>query len=258
MTAPNTVPAATAAHAAGLADSGGAAVTLERVTKSYDRGRVTALDNVSWSFRRGTFTAIMGASGSGKSTFLHCASGLDRPTSGTVRLGETDLGTLKETALTRLRRDRVGFVFQGYNLVPSMDVRRNITLPLFLGGRRADAGWLDEVVYRVGMADRLDHKPSELSGGQQQRVAVARALVTRPEIVFADEPTAALDPRTAGHVLRLLREAVDATGQTVVLVTHDPTAAAWADSAVFLSQGRIVDELTRPTAATVLNRWETL
>ena len=246
MTSPNTLTAT------------GTAVVLERVTKSYDRGRVTALDNVSWAFQCGTFTAIMGASGSGKSTFLHCASGLDRPSSGTVRLGETDLGGLKETELTRLRRDRVGFVFQGYNLVPSMTVERNITLPLSLGGRRADRGWFSEVVHRVGMAERLDTKPSQLSGGQQQRVAVARALVTRPEIVFADEPTAALDPRTAGHVLRLLREAVDATGQTVVLVTHDPAAAAWADSVVFLSEGRIVDELPHPTAATVLNRWETL
>jgi putative ABC transport system ATP-binding protein len=235
-----------------------AAVTLERVTKAYDRGRVVALDNVSWAFRRGSFTAIMGASGSGKSTFLHCASGLDKPSAGTVHLGRTELGKLKETELTRLRRDRVGFVFQGYNLVPSMDVERNITLPLSLGGRSADRGWLTEVVHRVGMADRLDHKPSQLSGGQQQRVAVARALVTRPEIVFADEPTAALDPRTAGHVLRLLREAVDSTGQTVVLVTHDPAAAAWADSVVFLSAGRVVDELARPTAATVLTRWETL
>ena len=231
-------------------------MTLERVTKTY--GRVTALDNVSWAFHGGTFTAIMGASGSGKSTFLHLASGLDRPTSGTIRLGATDLGELKESALTVLRRERVGFVFQGYNLVPSMDVERNITLPLFLGGREADRPWLTEVVHRVGMEDRLRHKPSELSGGQQQRVAVARALVTRPEIVFADEPTAALDPRTAGHVLRLLREAVDTTGQTVVLVTHDPVAAAWADSVVFLSEGRIVDELAAPTAATVLNRWETL
>jgi len=229
-----------------------AAVTLERVTKTY--GGVTALQDVSWAFRRGTFTAIMGQSGSGKSTFLHCASGLDRP----VRLGDADLSRLREAELTKLRRGQIGFVFQGYNLVPSMDVERNITLPLFLGGRKADRRWLDEVVHRVGMADRLRHRPSELSGGQQQRVAVARALVTRPEIVFADEPTAALDPRSAGHVLRLLREAVDQTGQTIVLVTHDPAAAAWADSVVFLSEGRIVDELTAPSTASVLTRWETL
>lgn len=233
-----------------------AAVTLERVTKTY--GGVTALDNVSWAFRRGTFTAIMGQSGSGKSTFLHCASGLDRPSSGTVRLGDVDLAGLREAELTRLRRGQIGFVFQGYNLVPSMDVERNITLPLFLGGRKPDKRWLDEVVHRVGMADRMRNRPHQLSGGQQQRVAVARALVTRPEIVFADEPTAALDPLSSGHVLRLLREAVDQTGQTIVLVTHDPAAAAWADSAVFLSAGRIVDELTAPTAQSVLKRWETL
>jgi len=232
------------------------AVSLEAVTKTY--GAVTALQDVSWAFRRGTFTAIMGQSGSGKSTFLHCASGLDQPSSGTVRLGDVDLARLREAQLTRLRRERVGFVFQGYNLVPSMDVERNITLPLFLGGRAADPRWLDEVVHRVGMADLLHARPTQLSGGQQQRVAVARALVTRPQIVFADEPTAALDPRSAGHVLRLLREAVDQTGQTIVLVTHDPAAAAWADSVLFLSAGRIVDELAAPSAASVLNRWETL
>ncbi|GAA1183200.1 putative ABC transport system ATP-binding protein [Kitasatospora gansuensis] len=232
------------------------AVSMDQVGKDY--GKVAALDGVSWGFRRGSFTAIMGQSGSGKSTFLHCASGLDRPTRGTVRLGDIDLAGLKEAELTRLRRERIGFVFQGYNLVPSMDVRRNITLPLFLGGRKADEGWLEEVVHRVGMADRLHHRPSELSGGQQQRVAVARALVTRPEIIFADEPTAALDPRSAGHVLRLLREAVDQTGQTIVLVTHDPAAAAWADSVVFLGAGRIVDELVAPTAEAVLHRWDTL
>ncbi|MEY9871965.1 putative ABC transport system ATP-binding protein [Streptacidiphilus sp. MAP12-33] len=232
------------------------AVTLERVTRTY--GPVTALDNVSWAFPRGSFTAIMGASGSGKSTFLHCASGLDRPTSGTVHLGATELGRLRETQLTRLRRDRIGFVFQGYNLVPTMNVRRNVALPMFLGGKKPDGRWFDEVVHRVGIAERLGHRPDQLSGGQQQRVAVARALVTRPEIVFADEPTAALDPRTAGHVLRLLREAADRTGQTVVLVTHDPVAAAFADSVVFLSAGRIVDELVQPTTAAVLKRWETL
>jgi putative ABC transport system ATP-binding protein len=232
------------------------AVTMERVTKTY--GQVGALQNVSWTFRRGSFTAIMGQSGSGKSTFLHCASGLDRPTSGTVRLGEMDMGRLKEKELTRLRRERIGFIFQGYNLVPSMNVERNITLPLFLGGRKADQRWLTEVVHRVGMADRLHAKPSQLSGGQQQRVAVARALVTRPEIIFADEPTAALDPRTAGHVLRLLREAVDQTGQTIVLVTHDPAAAAWADSVLFLSEGRVVDEMSAPSTQDVLTRWDTL
>lgn len=231
-------------------------VSLEEVSQSY--GEVTALDRVSWGFRKGSLTAIMGPSGSGKSTFLHCASGLDRPSSGTVRLGDLDMGGLGETELTRLRRERIGFVFQGYNLMPSMDVERNITLPLSLGGRQADRRWLDEVVHRVGMAGHLDRLPARLSGGQQQRVAVARALVTRPEIVFADEPTAALDPRSAEHVLKLLRDAVDEMGQTVVLVTHDPVAAAWADSVVFLSEGRIVDELTAPSAATVLAHWGTL
>ncbi|MEU6011882.1 ABC transporter ATP-binding protein [Streptomyces sp. NPDC047453] len=232
------------------------AVSLEEVSQSY--GKVTALDRVSWGFRKGSLTAIMGPSGSGKSTFLHCASGLDRPSSGTVRLGDLDMGGLRETELTRLRRERIGFVFQGYNLMPSMDVERNIILPLSLGGRQVDRSWLDEVVHRVGMADHLDRLPARLSGGQQQRVAVARALVTRPEIVFADEPTAALDPRSAEHVLKLLRYAVDEMGQTVVLVTHDPVAAAWADSVVFLSEGRIVDELTTPSAATVLAHWGTL
>ncbi|MFK0198149.1 ABC transporter ATP-binding protein [Streptomyces lavendulae] len=232
------------------------AVSLDQVSKSY--GEVTALEQVSWGFRTGSFTAIMGPSGSGKSTFLHCASGLDRPTNGSVRLGGVDMGGLREAELTRLRRERIGFVFQGYNLMPSMDVERNITLPLSLGGRKADRQWLTEIVHRVGMAGRLGHLPARLSGGQQQRVAVARALVTRPEIVFADEPTAALDPRSAGHVLKLLREAVDEMGRTVVLVTHDPVAAAWADSVVFLGGGRIVDELTAPSAETVLARWDSL
>ncbi|MFJ7199741.1 MULTISPECIES: ABC transporter ATP-binding protein [unclassified Streptomyces] len=232
------------------------AVSLEEVSQSY--GEVTALDRVSWGFRKSSLTAIMGPSGSGKSTLLHCASGLDRPSSGTVRLGDLDMGGLRETELTRLRRERIGFVFQGYNLMPSMDVERNITLPLSLGNRQVDRRWLDEVVHRVGMADHLDRLPARLSGGQQQRVAVARALVTRPEIVFADEPTAALDPKSAEHVLKLLRDAVDEMGQTVVLVTHDPVAAAWADSVVFLSGGSIVDELTAPSAAAVLARWGTL
>ncbi|WP_372506415.1 ABC transporter ATP-binding protein [Actinomadura madurae] len=163
-----------------------------------------------------------------------------------------------EAKRTRLRRERIGFVFQAFNLIPSMDVEQNITLPLRLGGAEADPAWLGEVVARVGLADRLRHRPSELSGGQQQRAALARALITRPEVVFADEPTGALDPRTARDVMRMLREAVDLTGQTVVLVTHDPMAAAWADSVVFLSRGRIVDELAAPTVAAVMARWETL
>ncbi|XVQ16213.1 ABC transporter ATP-binding protein [Spirillospora sp. CA-255316] len=232
------------------------AVQLETVTRTY--GEVTALKEVTWAFPRGGFTAVMGPSGSGKSTFLHCASGLDRPTSGTVRIGGVDLGALKEAKRTRLRRERIGFVFQAFNLIPSMSVAENITLPLRLAGRDPDPGRLEGIVRRVGLSDRAAHRPSELSGGQQQRAAIARALITEPEVVFADEPTGALDPRTAREVLRLLREAVDAAGQTVVLVTHDPLAASWADSVVFLSGGRIVDELTAPTAAEVTRRWESL
>nr|WP_233617845.1 MULTISPECIES: ABC transporter ATP-binding protein [Actinomadura] len=246
----------TAMTAGTAAETTAAAVSLEAVGKTY--GDVRALDDVTWTLARGGFTAVMGPSGSGKSTFLHCASGLDRPTSGTVRIGGVDLGRLGEAKRTRLRRERIGFVFQSFNLVPSMDVEQNIALPLLLGGRDADPARLAEVVERVGLADRLRHRPAELSGGQQQRAAIARALITRPEVVFADEPTAALDPRTARDVLRLLREAADATGQTVVLVTHDPMAASWADSVVFLSRGRIVDELASPTVSAVMSRWESL
>jgi putative ABC transport system ATP-binding protein len=238
------------------AEATAVAVRLESVTRTY--GAVRALDDVTWTFPRGGFTAVMGPSGSGKSTFLHCASGLDRPTAGTVRIAGTDLGRLGEAKLTRLRRERIGFVFQAFNLIPSMDVEQNITLPLRLGGVEPDPAWLDEVVRRVGLSDRLRHRPAELSGGQQQRAAVARALITRPEVVFADEPTGALDPRSARGVLRLLREAADVTGQTVVLVTHDPLAAATADSVLFLSGGRIVDELSAPSVAAVMNRWESL
>ncbi|MFD0905305.1 ABC transporter ATP-binding protein [Actinomadura sediminis] len=249
--------AMTAGTAAGSATGSTAvAVSLESVRKTY--GDVRALDDVTWTFARGGFTAVMGPSGSGKSTFLHCASGLDRPTSGTVRVGGVDLGGLGEAKRTRMRRERIGFVFQSFNLVPSMDVEQNIALPLLLGGTEPDPARLAEVVGRVGLADRLRHRPAELSGGQQQRAAIARALITRPEVVFADEPTAALDPRTSRDVLRLLREAADATGQTIVLVTHDPMAASWADSVVFLSRGRIVDELASPTVAAVMSRWESL
>ncbi|MFI0453079.1 ABC transporter ATP-binding protein [Actinomadura sp. 6N118] len=232
------------------------AVRMEAVTRSY--GSVTALRGVTRAFPRGGFTAVMGPSGSGKSTFLHCASGLDRPTSGSVLIGGTDIGRLSEAKRTRLRRERIGFVFQSFNLIPSMDVEQNITLPLHLSGARADPQWLAEVVGRVGLADRLRHRPSELSGGQQQRAAVARALITRPEVVFADEPTGSLDPRSARDVLALLREAADQTGQTVVLVTHDPMAAAWADSVLFLRDGQIVAELPDPTPATVMARWDVL
>ena len=222
----------------------------------YGRGAtsVTALDKVSIALARGSFTAVMGPSGSGKSTFLHCAAGLDRPTSGTVRLGDTDLSKLKEVALTQLRRERIGFVFQAYNLLPALDVRQNITLPLRLAGSTADEAWLRDVVAKVGLTDRLDHLPSELSGGQQQRVAIARALVTRPEVMFADEPTGALDTRTGRQVLSLLRDVVDYFGQTVLMVTHDPVAASFADRVVFLADGRLADSLENPTPAAVAER----
>nr|WP_162293007.1 ABC transporter ATP-binding protein [Actinophytocola xinjiangensis] len=233
-----------------------AAVGLTEVSKVYGSGpgAVTALDKVTVSLSRGTFTAIMGPSGSGKSTFLHCAAGLDRPTHGTVRLGDIDLTGLRERALTELRRSRVGFVFQAYNLVPSLTVRQNIELPLVLGAAAPEAGWLQHVVTTVGLADRLGHRPAELSGGQQQRVAIARALVTRPEVVFADEPTGALDTRTGRQVLELLRAVVRTTGQTVVMVTHDPGAASFADRVVFLADGRLAGALESPTAAAVAER----
>jgi putative ABC transport system ATP-binding protein len=229
-------------------------VRLENVTRSF--GDVTALDDVSWGFRRGGFTAVMGPSGSGKSTFLHCASGLDKPTSGSVWIGDANVNKLSETKRTRLRRDRIGFVFQAFNLIPSMTVEQNVTLPLRLAGRDADPARLEAIVRRVGLADRAAHRPSELSGGQQQRAAIARALITRPEVIFADEPTGALDPRTARDVLRLLREAVDALGATVILVTHDPVAASYADSVLFLDRGRIIEELVAPTATAVTLRWD--
>jgi putative ABC transport system ATP-binding protein len=231
-------------------------VQLTEVSKVYGRGAasVTALDKVSIALARGSFTAVMGPSGSGKSTFLHCAAGLDLPTSGTVRLGDTDLSRLKEVALTALRRERVGFVFQAYNLLPALTVEQNITLPLRLAGRQVEQDWLRQVVAQVGLADRLSHLPSELSGGQQQRVAIARALVTRPEVMFADEPTGALDTRTGRQVLTLLRGVVDHFGQTVLMVTHDPVAASFADHVVFLADGRLADSLDRPNPAAVAER----
>jgi putative ABC transport system ATP-binding protein len=240
--------------------SGGTAVQLTEVSKVYGRGAtsVTALDKVSIALARGSFTAVMGPSGSGKSTFLHCAAGLDRPTTGTVRLGDTDLSKLKEVALTQLRRERIGFVFQAYNLLPALDVRQNITLPLRLAGREVDEVWLRDVVAKVGLTDRLGHLPSELSGGQQQRVAIARALVTRPEVMFADEPTGALDTRTGRQVLSLLREVVDYFGQTVLMVTHDPVAASFADRVVFLADGRLAGSIERPTPAAVAERMTSL
>ncbi|MEW2132899.1 ABC transporter ATP-binding protein [Streptomyces sp. NPDC005435] len=232
------------------------AVLLEGVTKTYGRGgqTVTALDDVSVGIPRGTFTAVMGPSGSGKSTFLHCAAGLDQPTSGSVRIAGEDLTGMDETALTHVRRRRVGFVFQAFNLVPALTVRQNITLPLRLAGQRSDRGWLDEIVERVGLAGRVGHRPSQLSGGQQQRVAIARALITRPDVIFGDEPTGALDTVTAKEILTLLRACVDESGQTVVLVTHDPVAASYAQRVLFLADGRIVDDTDRPTADRIAER----
>jgi putative ABC transport system ATP-binding protein len=232
------------------------AVRLDAVSKVYGRGpgSVAALRDVTIGIPRGTFTAVMGPSGSGKSTFLHCAAGLDVPSSGTVRLGDTALSGMGENALTELRRERVGFVFQAYNLVPALTVTENITLPLRLAGARVDRVWLDEIVHRMGLAGRTGHRPAQLSGGQQQRVALARALVTRPEVVFGDEPTGALDTMTARDVLTLLREVVCALGQTVVMVTHDPVAAAYADTVLFLADGRIVDAMSGPTADKVAER----
>ena len=229
-------------------------------TKVYGDGdtAVLALDEVDVTFERGRFTAVMGPSGSGKSTLMHCVAGLDTLTTGRVLVGDVDLSTLSDKELTRLRRDRIGFVFQAFNLIPTLTAAENIVLPDRLAGRRADAAWVDEVVAAVGLGDRLGHRPSELSGGQQQRVAVARALAGRPDIVFADEPTGNLDSRTGAEILGFLRRAVDGLGQTVVMVTHEPTAAAHADEVVFLADGRIVDGLADPTATTVLDRMSSL
>lgn len=230
------------------------------LTKVYGTGdtQVHALAGVSAEFARGEFTAIMGPSGSGKSTLMHCLAGLDAATSGSVLIGATDLTTLSDKQMTQLRRDRIGFVFQAFNLVPTLTALENITLPLDIAGRKADQQWLDTVVDRLGLRDRLDHRPGELSGGQQQRVACARALAGRPEIIFGDEPTGNLDSRSSGEVLSILRAAVDEFEQTVVIVTHDPRAASFADRVVFLADGQIVDELREPTAESVLDRMKNL
>jgi putative ABC transport system ATP-binding protein len=214
---------------------------------------VRALDGVSASFPKGRFCAIMGPSGSGKSTLLHCLAGLDRLTSGSVWVEDVELGSLKDKAMTLLRRERIGFVFQSYNLVPTLDARENILLPLTLAGRKPEGGWFASMVASLGIGDRLDHRPGELSGGQQQRVAMARALVTRPALVLADEPTGNLDSKSASELLDQMRVAVDDLGQTVVMVTHDPRAAGCADRVLFLADGRIVEELDSPTTATILD-----
>ncbi|WP_426561036.1 ABC transporter ATP-binding protein [Angustibacter sp. McL0619] len=230
------------------------------VTKRYGTADATvaALDDVTVSFGRGRFTAIMGPSGSGKSTLLHMLAGLDRPTSGEVFLGDTEITSLRDKRLTQLRRDRIGFIFQSFNLLPTMTAAENIVLPMRIAGRKPDADWVASIVETVGLGGRLGHRPAQLSGGQQQRVAAARALASRPEIVFADEPTGALDSRSGAELLGFLRTAVDQLGQTVVMVTHDPTAAAYADRVLFLADGRIADEMQAPSAEAVLDYMKNL
>jgi putative ABC transport system ATP-binding protein len=242
-TAPATLTESVAAH------------TVE-AAKIYGKGQteVRALDGITVDFHTGRFTAIMGPSGSGKSTLLHCIAGLDTLTSGHAYIGNDDLSTLNDRDLTVLRRDQVGFIFQAYNLVPTLTARENMVLPLRLAGRTGDPAWIDTVIATLGLADRLRHRPSEMSGGQQQRVAVGRALATRPRIVFADEPTGNLDSRASTGVLTFMRRAVDDMHQTIVMVTHDPRAASFADRVVFLADGRIVDEMTEPTTDMVLER----
>jgi putative ABC transport system ATP-binding protein len=224
--------------------------------KTYGIGdsAVHALDGVTVAFEASRYTAIMGPSGSGKSTLLHCLAGLDTLTSGAVYIGDTYLASLDDRALTELRRTKVGFVFQAYNLIPTLTARENIVLPMMLGGEKGDRQWIDHVIDTVGLRDRLEHRPSELSGGQQQRVAVARALASQPTIIFADEPTGNLDSHTGAEILEFMREAVREYGQTIVMVTHDPNAASYADRVVFLGDGRIVDEMAEPTAERVLDR----
>ncbi|MFB7375112.1 ABC transporter ATP-binding protein [Streptomyces sp. NPDC056222] len=226
------------------------------LSKVYGQGetQVVALDQVTVDFRQGEFTAIMGPSGSGKSTLMHCVAGLDSFSAGSVRLGETELSTLKDKQLTQLRRDKIGFIFQAFNLLPTLTAMENITLPMDIAGRKPDKQWVEKVIDMIGLSGRLSHRPAQLSGGQQQRVAVARALASRPEIIFGDEPTGNLDSRSGAEVLGFLRNSVRELGQTVVMVTHDPVAASYADRVIFLADGRIVDEMIAPTADGVLDR----
>ena len=239
-----------------FAPTGSVAARAIDLVKSYGSGdtEVRALDHVTVDITRGEFTAIMGPSGSGKSTLMHCLAGLDSLSAGSVSIGDVELAGLSDKKLTALRRDRIGFVFQSFNLVPTLSALENITLPIAIAGRSPDKQWLDTVIDTLGIRDRLGHRPSELSGGQQQRVAVGRALASRPEIIFADEPTGNLDSRSSGEVLGMLRDAVDRLAQTVVIVTHEPNAAAYAQRVLFLSDGRIVDEMRSPTADAVLDR----
>ena len=236
--------------------AGTVAARAEEVTKIYGSGEaaVRALNNITVEFATSHYTAIMGPSGSGKSTLLHCLAGLDTVTAGRIMLGEVDVSACSEKQLTVVRRDKIGFVFQSYNLIPTLNAIENITLPIALAGRKPDKQWLDQVIATVGLADRLNHRPSELSGGQQQRVAVARALASRPEVIFADEPTGNLDSKASAEILEFMRKAVTDLGQTIVMVTHDPVAAGYSDRVVFLADGKIVDELEGPTAETVIDR----
>jgi putative ABC transport system ATP-binding protein len=235
-------------------------VILRSISKAYGArdNRVAALTDVTADFPAGTFTAIMGASGSGKSTLLQCAAGLDRVDSGEVVIAGTNLSSLKENALTRMRREQIGFVFQSFNLVPSLTARQNVELPMRLAGHRPPRSQVTRALAELGLSDREKHRPSELSGGQQQRVAIARALVTRPKVLFADEPTGALDSASSRNVLAILRDLVSSRGQTIIMVTHDPVAASYADRVVFLADGNVVDELEQPTTDSVLERVRTL
>ena len=236
------------------------AARAEGVSKVYGWGdtRVTALDNISVAFAKGEFTAVMGPSGSGKSTLMHCMAGLDSVTEGSVFIGDQDLSTLSDRQLTKLRRERVGFIFQAYNLVPTLSARENITLPLDLAGAKVDQSWFDSVVETLGVADRLKHRPLELSGGQQQRVAAARAMVSRPDLIFADEPSGNLDSRASADLLAFLRSAVKDHAQTIVMVTHDANAAGYSDRIVFLADGRVVDSMADPNPERVLDRLKSL
>ena len=236
------------------------AARVENATKIYGSGStmVTALDDLTLSFERGKVTAIMGPSGSGKSTLLHCIAGLDALSSGSAYIGRVRLGDLNDKSLTLLRRESVGFIFQAFNLIPTLDAAENITLPVDIAGGEADKAWFDEVVATMGLGDRLSHRPAELSGGQQQRVAAARALVSRPEIVFADEPSGNLDSKAGAELLGFMRHAVDEFGQTIVMVTHDPNAAAYADRVVFLGDGRYVNELADPTATQIFEHLKSI
>lgn len=236
------------------------AARIEDGTKLYGSGdtEVRALDGISEVFEKGRFTAIMGPSGSGKSTLLHCVAGLDELTSGRVYIGDTDLGSLKNKNLTLLRREKVGFVFQSFNLIPTLSAKENVLLPLLIAGEKEDKAWFDQVVGILGLDDRLKHRPSELSGGQQQRVAAARALVSQPDIIFADEPSGNLDSKSSAGLLDFMRRAVKEFGQTIVMVTHDPVAASYADRIVFLEDGRIAGEMQDPTAEKIIDRMKQL